>query len=217
MSDDDKNTEIWHALYKSDPAHVKPITGKSYKGSSPKPHWIIWKLTEQFGPVGKGFGWSVIHSAYIDSIPHQDGCEKRHECRIRFWWSDDDGRHELESEGGTKSLYKTKSGYWVDDEDAAKKSLTDAIIKAASWLGAAGDIFMGQWDDHKYQEELRAEKQADVIKVDPFKAFMAGLESAQSIDELGHVWSNGRHMQTQPGAVEAKDKRKAELSLKAPE
>ncbi len=151
------NTTIWNALYTSDPAHVKKITGKTYQGDSPKPHWMIKRLTEQFGPVGRGFGWEVISSEYINSIPRPDGIEKRHECRILFWWSDDSGRHKVESFGGTKALYKAKGdeGYWVDDEDAAKKSLTDAITKAASWLGLAGDIFMGQWNDSKYQTELR--------------------------------------------------------------
>jgi hypothetical protein len=149
------NLAIWDALFQTDPRHVKPITGKTYQGSSPKPHYVIFRLTEQFGPAGKGFGWNVLHSGYVDSIPHSDGVEKRHECRIRFWWKDEDGQHSVESEGGTKALYKAKAGYWVDDEDAAKKSLTDAITKAASWIGVAGDIFMGRWDDSKYVEALK--------------------------------------------------------------
>lgn len=160
MSD---NLAIWTALEKTDPRHVKPITGKSYSGNSPKPHYIIWKLTEQFGPVGKGFGWEVIAERYVDGIPHDNGTEKLHECRVRFWWiiQGEDGAVSksgtVESYGCTKALYKAKQGYWVSDEDAAKKSLTDAIVKAASWLGAAGDIFMGRWDDSKYVTELRDE------------------------------------------------------------
>ena len=178
MPPDASNTAIWDALYRSDPAHVKPITGKTYRGSSPKPQWVIKRLTEQFGPVGKGFGWNVLNSVYIDSIPHPDGTEKKHEIRIRFWWRDEDGEHSVESSGGTKALYKagTKGGapgYWVDDEDAEKKSLTDAITKAASWLGVAGDIFMGQWDDHKYVAELKAEadgaKHAETTAKNPLR------------------------------------------------
>jgi hypothetical protein len=154
------NLKIWDALYKTDPAHVKPITGKAYSGDSPKPQYIIWRLTEQFGPVGKCFGWKVLAEHYVDGIPHQDGHEKIHECRIEFWWGTMGGTDAgvVESYGATKALYKSRKGEWISDEDAAKKSLTDAIVKAASWLGAAGDIFMGQWNDSKYQAELRAEK-----------------------------------------------------------
>lgn len=174
-----ENLAIWSALYKTDPKHVKPITGKTYSGDSPRPHYIIFRLTEQFGPVGLGFGWSVLSDGYIEGQPYPDGgCEKLHEVRIRFWWRADGERCEVESYGCTKALYKagTKGGspgYWVSDEDAAKKSLTDAIVKAASWLGAAGDIFMGQWNDSKYQAELRAEMatprpaQASVAPHDP--------------------------------------------------
>jgi hypothetical protein len=151
------NLSIWKAIERTDPKQVKPITGKSYSGHSPKPHYIIWKLTRQFGPVGRGFGWQVIHEAYVPGKPHEDGTEQIHECRIRFWWRDGEDTREVESYGATKALYKAKGNYWVDDEDAAKKSLTDAITKAASWLGASADIFMGRWDDSKYVAALEAE------------------------------------------------------------
>jgi hypothetical protein len=148
------NLAIWTALERSDPKHVTKITGKPYQGNSPKPHWVIWKLTERFGPVGKGFGWEVLYQAYVPGIPHQDGTEMLHECRIRFWHGD--RSNGMESYGATKALYKGRNG-WVSDEDAAKKSLTDAITKAASWLGVAADIFMGRWDDSKYVAQLHAE------------------------------------------------------------
>jgi hypothetical protein len=154
------NLAIWNALERTDPKHVKAITGKAYQGNSPRPHWVIWKLTEQFGPVGVGFGWTVLHDAYVPGVPRVDGVEQMHEVRISFWAG---SGKPVESYGATKALYKAKvnadgtGGYWVSDEDAAKKSLTDAITKAASWLGVAGDIFMGRWDDSKYVEGLKRE------------------------------------------------------------
>lgn len=89
-------------------------------------------------------------------------------------------------------------------ESAVKEAETDAMKRALMTFG------------NPFGLALYDKTQANVVRVDPFKAFMAKLESAESLDELGHAWSNGRHMQSQPGAVEAKDKRKAELSLKAP-
>jgi hypothetical protein len=171
------NLEIWESLERTDPRHVKEITGKPYKGNSPRPHWVIWKLTEKFGPVGRGFGWEVIYDNYVPGIPHDEGHEQLHEVRILFWWRDGGEKCSVESYGATKALYKagtkgSQTGYWVSDEDAAKKSLTDAITKAASWLGVAADIFMGRWDDSKYVSELKAEssrpaRQPDEIPLPP--------------------------------------------------
>lgn len=46
------------------------------------------------------------------------------------------------------------------DEDAPKKSVTDALIKCASYLGFAGDIFSGRWDDSKYVQQAGEEWEA---------------------------------------------------------
>lgn len=207
------NLSIWNALFKTDPAHVKPITGKSYNGSSPKPQYVIMRLTEQFGPVGKGFGWQVLASEYVDGKPHEECRERLHQCRIRFWWKDDDGEHSVESSGGTKALYKTNNGKWIDDEDAEKKSLTDAITKAASWLGVAGDIFMGRWDDSKYQDELRREKAAE-SESDAGLAVIAAINDASTLDDLQAIWA--KHSKSPvaklAGVIAAKDRAKRRLS-----
>ena len=164
------NMEMWHALEETDPNFVKPITGKAYKGNSPHPTWLIKRLTEEIGPCGEMFGWYVIHEQYVEGLPHPlmvDGAchgiirELMHELRIRFWWrrtSDPDGAtNEFESYGSTKAFYRTRRGDWIHDEDAAKKSLTDAITKAVSNIGCAADIFLGRWDDNKYVAALERE------------------------------------------------------------
>lgn len=150
------NLTIWERFADIDPKHTKPITGKAYKGTSPNPQYIIKCLTELFGPVGKGFGWDVLQE---DFTPLGD--EVLHWCRIRFWHGD--RANCFESYGQTKALMKTKNGL-MSDEDAPKKSLTDAIVKAASHIGIAANIFLGRWDDQKYVAEVNAEyreKEAD--------------------------------------------------------
>jgi hypothetical protein len=215
------NLAIWHALERTDPAHVKEITGKAYRGNSPRPHYVIRKLTEQFGPIGVGFGWTVMEDKYVDGVPHEDGTEKMHEVRIRFWHTAPENC--FESYGGTKALYKTSSGKWMSDEDAAKKSLTDAITKAASWLGVAADIFMGQWDDSGYVAELRREARAE--KPEPprpappkpaaIDAFIAEMDSAPTLEALAAVWARHRDMQN-AGTAKAKDRNKARIEKSAP-
>jgi hypothetical protein len=143
------NLAIWNRFADIDPAHTKAITGKSYKGTSPNPQYIIQCLTELFGPVGQGFGWEVLQEGFTPL-----GEEILHWCRIRFWHGD--RANWYESYGQTKALMKTRNGL-MSDEDAPKKSLTDAIVKAASHIGIAANIFLGRWDDQKYVDDLNSE------------------------------------------------------------
>lgn len=139
---------IWERFADIDPQFTKQITGKPYKGTSPNPHYVIRCLTEMFGPVGDGFGWTVTAEGFQPL-----GDEVLHWCRIHFWHGDGKG---FEAYGQTKALMKTKNGM-MSDEDAPKKSLTDAITKAAAQIGVASNIFLGRWDDSRYVAAVEAE------------------------------------------------------------
>jgi len=180
-SPDDMNLAAWNVLRPVDRKFTKPITGKTYKGDSPNPTYIIMKLTELFGPIGQRWGFEVKFDRVRPGAPHRvlvaqsetrttpdaQGIqhvlsrsathdiirEEHHEVCIDFWQVSVDGsRRVYSSYGGTPMLYMSKAGKWVHDEDAAKKSLTDAYTKAASWLGACADIFLGIFDD-KYSSQ----------------------------------------------------------------
>lgn len=143
------NLDIWEKFADIDPKFTKPITGKPYKGTSPNPQYVIRCLTEMFGPVGVGFGWEVQAEGF-----EHIGDEVLHWCRIRFWHSDATAPG-FSSYGQTKALMKTRNGF-MSDEDAPKKSLTDAITKAAAQVGVGANIFLGRWDDNKYVAEVNA-------------------------------------------------------------
>ena len=151
------NLRHWKRFDDIDPKYTKPITGKAYKGTSPNPQYVIRCLTEIFGPVGEGFGWDVVAEEFT---PLAD--EVLHWCRIRFWHTD--RANAFDSYGQTKAVTIAKRGtpqqYAMVDEDAPKKSLTDAIIKAASHVGVGANIFLGRWDDQKYVAEVNAEYRA---------------------------------------------------------
>lgn len=138
------NLEIWNRFADIDPKFTKPITGRDYGGTSPNPQYVIMCLTEMFGPCGKGFGWSVLAEEFKEM-----GGTYLHWCRIRFWWKDEDGEHSVEEYGQTKAAYVPSKGTMRVDEDAPKKSLTDAIIKGSSHIGVAANIFLGRWDEQK--------------------------------------------------------------------
>lgn len=179
------NLVLWDSMRQVERKFTKSITGKSYKGDSPNPTYVIRKLTEALGPIGKQWGFRVISEHVRYGKPHQvvteetvvmqdtpdaDGNpraksktkryeiirEEYHQINIRFWFIHKDDPEQRERHydaiGGTPMLYVTKRGDWMHDEDAAKKSLTDAYTKGASWLGACADIFLGLFDD-KYSGE----------------------------------------------------------------
>jgi hypothetical protein len=135
------NKALWDRVKVTDPKAVKPITGKQYSGNSPKPYWIIERLTDEFGPCGIGWGFTILN----ERIERFSDTDTLHIAVVRFWYMLDSKRGELEQIGQTKASYTTNAGKFMLDEDAPKKSVTDALIKCASYLGFAGDIFSGRW------------------------------------------------------------------------
>jgi len=146
---------LWHAVEKTPLEHVKPITGKSYSGNSPKPHYLIRKATETFGPCGIGWGFTVEERIEDGAWIAEGFYEKLHIAKVRVWFKWSGERGEVEHIGGTVFSGRRKNGQAFSDEDAPKKSVTDALVKALSMIGFAGDIFMGRYDDSKYVAELK--------------------------------------------------------------
>lgn len=147
-------TELWDRNCKTDPSAVKAITGKQYQGNSPKPYYIVRRLTEEFGPCGDGWGFTILSERMERLTP----TDVLHIACVRLWYESAEGhRCEFDQMGQTKAVYAKKDGGLVVDEDAPKKSVTDALVKCASYLGFAGDIFSGRWDDSKYVAELKRE------------------------------------------------------------
>lgn len=151
------NLNLWNAVEKTPPSQTKAITGKSYSGTSPKPHYLVWKATETFGPCGIGWGFNIVD----ERIEEGPAGEKMSLARVRVWYEWNGKRGEVEHVGGTPFSGTRKSGQTYMDEDAPKKSVTDALIKALSMIGFAGDIFMGRYDDSKYVNELKHEEREE--------------------------------------------------------
>lgn len=170
-----ENMKLWNAVFKTDPLAVKKITGKSYQGSSPKPYWLIEQATKHFGSCGIGWGVDVVSEQYIHC--GNEGKDILHSAVVKVWYIHNGVRGEIQQVGGTKAAYTTSTGKYMADEDAAKKSVTDGMVKCLSMIGFAGDIFSGRWDDSKYvqetavhfeQEKQKSELQQSFDKAVPF-------------------------------------------------
>lgn len=162
------NTALWESVFVTNRHEVKAITGKSYRGDSPKPYYLIQKATETFGPCGIGWGYKVVDHGfneyvYNDVLPNGNTVERKkinHWALVEFWYKWGGEKSEgIQQFGGTQAAYISSKNKAEFDEDVTKKSVTDALIKCMSCIGFAGDIFSGRWDDSKYHQEQQERQQ----------------------------------------------------------
>jgi hypothetical protein len=148
------NKDFWERVKKTDPKRVKAITGKQYKGNSPQPYYLVERMTEEFGMCGIGWGLNILN----ERMERLTDTDVLHVAVVELWYKQGEKTGSITQIGQTKAAYKkSDANYIVVDEDAPKKSVTDALTKCMSYLGFAGDIFSGQWDDSKYVQELNKE------------------------------------------------------------
>ncbi|WP_016969317.1 hypothetical protein [Pseudomonas tolaasii] len=160
------NMQIWEKVSTTDTRYTKAAEVGGQKITSLNGTAMIMKATEVFGPVGIGFGWTVMEERFDPGaemfVGEGDkraslGFELNHTIKINFWFELDGKRGQIEQYGCTKYLYKSKYGTTTDGE-APKKSLTDAIKKSLSMLGFSADVFLGLFDDDAYVTQLKEEE-----------------------------------------------------------
>jgi hypothetical protein len=144
-----ENLKLWQSVEKTDPKYTKAFNrAGGFSGTAINATYLIRKATEQWGPIGGAWGATVEDEKYV---PGADGTII-HVIRIKFWHPDG----AFNSYGQTTFVGKNKNGAFTDEE-APKKSLTDAITKALAMLGFSADVFLGLYDDNKYVNDRKAE------------------------------------------------------------
>ena len=177
-------TSIWDSLSKTDPAHTKGFKrAGGFSGTAIKPQWVVSRLTEEFGPVGVGWG---MGRPSFDTVTVN--AEVLVYCTVEAWHGSRENT--FYGVGGDKVSTSRSSGPFNDDE-AFKKAFTDALMNAFKFMGVAADVHMGRFDDNKYVQEMKAE-------------FAKDTKKEQS--KLGNRTDSG------PGEVEGKDFWKCEGS-----
>jgi hypothetical protein len=148
-----ENTALWDILGRTDPAHTKAFTrGGGFRGTAIKPMWSYRRMTEEFGPCGQGWGIEAPQFQVLQGAED----EKLVFCTVSVWYTRDGEKCHLIGVGGDKAVGKNKSGITSDDE-AFKKSFTDAITNALKLIGVGADVHMGMFDDNKYVNTMREE------------------------------------------------------------
>ena len=157
MSD---NLKIWNALSKTDPAHTKKFKrAGGFSGTSIKPIYMTRMMTEQFGPAGQG--WGMSEPRFV-TVPAGENIMVY--CTVGLWWGQ--SSQMVYGVGGDVVLGKNKYGPFTDDE-AFKKSYTDALSNAMKQIGVGADVHMGQHDDDKYVSALSKELHSEPTEKNP--------------------------------------------------
>ena len=160
------NKELWNAVAVTNPNFVKSFTrGGGFSGTAINATYQAQKATETFGPCGIGWGIDILEERYQDGAPLiQDGTvvgkEVIHVLRAKLWYVYQGKRGEVIHFGQTLFTGRNKDGFFTDEE-APKKSLTDAMSKCLSLIGFSADVHLGLYDDSKYVADLRKEFGAD--------------------------------------------------------
>lgn len=163
-----KNMALWDNVSKTDPKHTKTVN-KGYKVTAIDQMYQIQMATEQFGPAGKGWGWTISDPIFP---PNNTVAVK-----ITLWHG---SRENTIEQYGQKSL-----GGGKPDEDAFKKAITDGLTKCLSYLGFNADVFLGKFEDNKYiQERIREERESEHPELGQFNDAVAKAKTPDELKKL---------------------------------
>jgi hypothetical protein len=188
MSD---NLKLWQSVEKTDPKYTKAFSkAGGFSGTAINATYLIRKATELWGPMGGTWGPEVVDDRYVAG---GEGVII-HVLRINL-------RHphgSVPSYGQTTFVGKNKNGVFTDEE-APKKSLTDATTKALSMLGFSADVFLGLYDDNKYVNDRKQEFEAKT-RITPVSGALAALskedqdKAKEVAAEIVDLWTNGKEL-----------------------
>lgn len=155
----ERNLSLWENVEKTDPHYTKPFSrGGGFRGTATNATYLAKKATETFGPMGIGWGLDILDEDLMEGAPldAQGNLEKIHKVRVKLWYKLGGERGEVIQFGQTTFVGRNRNGLFTDEE-APKKSLTDAMSKCLSLLGFSADIYLGRFDDNKYVNDLQQE------------------------------------------------------------
>lgn len=165
------NLKLWQSVEKTDPKYTKAFTkGGGFSGTAINATYLIRKATELWGPIGGNWGPEVVDEKYV---PGAEGTII-HVLRINLRYPPNGS---VPSFGQTTFVGTNKNGLFTDEE-APKKSLTDATTKALSMLGFSADVFLGLYDDNKYVSDRKQEFSAPT-RITPVAGSLAALSGIE--------------------------------------
>lgn len=142
--------EIWNAVKRVPPENLREIRGGRLSGKTDiSPQWRYKAMTEQFGPCGIGWKYTIDRLWREDCSDGQVFAFAQISLFVKNGdsWSD-----AIPGQGGSMLIEKEMKGPYSSDE-GYKMAITDALSVAMKLLGVAADIYMGIWDGSKYRDQ----------------------------------------------------------------
>jgi len=188
------NLSLWESVQATDPNYTKAFNRSGgFRGTAINHTYQQKRATQAFGPKGLGWGSRILDEKYAEGAPivHPQhgviGREIIHVVRIELWYLREGQRGSVEAFGQTTFVGSNKHGTFTDEE-APKKSLTDAESKALASLGFSADVHLGLFDDSKYVNDLSAKvAEADKPKGPSLAELKAEVAAAATLDALRAV------------------------------
>ena len=166
---------FWGKFPKTDEKYTKKNTEGGRSSTSITPVYMVKLATEVLGPIGIGWGYSIIEERFDNTQPiiliegnksqgvlpqymmdnGQIVWEKTHTVVMEMWVGSKENT--FIQYGHTKYSYMTKTGKFYVDHEYGKKSVTDAMTKCLSLVGVCSDVYMGEFDDAIYREVAQVE------------------------------------------------------------
>lgn len=135
------NLDLWNAVEASDPKYLKKVSFGSRSFTAIDPMYQVRCATEQFGPVGDGWGWH--NETQVVNVSNGDSAVLAH---VSIWHSSP--ANVFGPFTGCRKFFDSAKGRMA--EDAPKMAITDGLTKALSHLGFNADVFLGKMDGNKY-------------------------------------------------------------------
>ena len=188
---------LWNALKRTDPKATKPFQrAGGFRGTQIDPTWRMQMMTEMFGPVGKGWGYEQLEWTIAERMIF---------ICARVWYRDPETGEQCWTGpqwGGTEMIRKNRDGSERPDDECFKMSMTDAVGKCLVQIGLGADIYLGQFEDSKYRDEVEAFYQAKAnpdiqpLAIEKFereiKEKLAAVTELEGLDELWRSGVNAR-------------------------
>lgn len=209
------NMKLWDSFGKTDPKYTQTANVDGNKQTSLSGNYMVKLATESLGPIGEGWGYTILEERFDNTKPilkrgengpeilYDNGSivwEKNHTILVEMWHGNRENT--FTQYGHTKFIYmKADLTKVIVDNEYAKKSLTDAMKKCLSLIGVCSDVFMGEFDDIGYQQAAQLEndlKKADdrdteyANKLEEFNNFiddrLKAMELCPNIDSMQKVY-----------------------------
>ena len=146
-----ENMKLWNAVKQPPKEALKTIGGGRVRGMTDiNPQWRLEAMTEQFGPCGEGWKYT-IDKLWTEPGPYEQVfCFALVSVFHREYGLDGGGWSEpVPGVGGNYLVVKESGGLHANDE-GFKMAVTDALSVALKALGFGAEVYAGRWDGSKY-------------------------------------------------------------------